>query len=93
MACFQGDRKSPPVSDILSMHVMNGATVDAHSLRSHVGRVSEVHCFEGDILMARMTSSTLTVVKVARSEMVYGINISRAAVAVAAREHSHSFSR
>ena len=67
MACFQGDGKSPPVSDILSMRVMNGATVDAHSLRSHVGRGSEAHCFQGDILMARMTSSPLTVVKIARS--------------------------
>ena len=85
MACFQGDGKSPPVSDILSMRVMNGATVDAHSLRSHVGRGSEAHCFEGDILMARMTSLTLTVVKVARSWVAHGVNIGGAAVVVAAR--------
>ena len=67
MACFQGDGKSPPVSDILRMRVVNGATVDTHSLKNHVGRGSEAHCFEGDILMARMTSSTLTVVQVAIS--------------------------
>ena len=67
MACFQGDGKSPPVSDRLSMCVMNGATVAAYSLRSHVGREeSEGQCFQGDILMARMTSSTLAVVKIAR---------------------------
>ena len=34
MAYFQGDGKSPPVSDILSMRVMNGATVDAHALNA-----------------------------------------------------------
>ena len=85
MACFQGDGKSPPVSDILSMRVTNGATMDAHSLRSHVGRGSEAYCFEGDILMARMMSSTLTVVKVIRSGVVHGVNIGAAAVAVAAR--------
>ena len=64
---------------------MNGATVDAHSLRSHVGRGSKAHCFEADILMAHMTSSTLTVVKVARSGVAHGGNIGGAAVAVAAR--------
>ena len=77
MVCFQGYEKSPPVSDRLSMCTMNGAMVDAHSLRSHVGRGSEVHCFEGDILMARMTSSTLTVVKDARSGVVYDVNIGK----------------
>ena len=46
---------------------------------------SEAHCFEGDILIARMTSSTLTVVTVARSVVVHGVNIGGAAVAVAAR--------
>ena len=35
--------------------------------------------------MARMTSSTLTVVKVARSGVAHGVNIVGAAVAVAAR--------
>ena len=85
MACFQGDGKSPPVSDIWNMRVMNGATVYAHSLRSLV-EVGQWHtCFEGDILMARMTSSTLTVVKAARSGVVHGVNIGGAAVAVAAR--------
>ena len=85
MACFQGDGKSPPVSDILSMRVMNGATVNAHSLRSHVGRGSEAHCFEGDILMVRMTSSTLAAEKVARSGVIHDVNIGGAALAVAAR--------
>ena len=61
---FQCDEKSPPVSDRLNMHVINGAMVAAHSLRSHAGRGSEGHCYECDILMARMTSSTRIAVKV-----------------------------
>ena len=85
MACFQSDRKSPSEINRLSMRVMNGAMLDTHSLRSHVGRGSEGHCFEGDILMARMTSSTLTVVKVARSGVVHDANIGGAVVAVAVR--------
>ena len=40
---------------------------------------------EGDILLARMTSSTLRVVTVARSEVVHGVNIGGDAVAVAVR--------
>ena len=62
-----------------------GAKMDAYSLMSHVGKGSEAHCFEGDILMAHMKSSTLTVVKVARSGVVYGVNIGGAAIAVVAR--------
>ena len=56
-------------------------------LRSHVERSSEAHCFDGDILMACMTSSTLTVVKVAKSGVAHGVNIGGAAVAVSARTH------
>ena len=59
--------------------------MDAHSLRSHVGRGSEGHCFEGDILMVHMISSTLTVIKVARSGVIHGVNIGGAVIAVAVR--------
>ena len=73
------------MSNRLKMHVMNEATVAAHILRSHVGRGSVVYYFEGDMQMAHMMSSMLTVVKVARSRVVYDVHIGGDAVAVAVR--------